>query len=204
MFCFLWWYSKQVMVNYCWILVKYCQNASLSESQNYQRKACYALGWLYDMMQILADPAIIINSPSNALGLQVKYGLIQGRAYWWHLGGWWCFRMRRRMMGWDKSREWGGNVAEQEPISGRKLSLLKTRPPPTPSSRLDDIPLEPVTVTTFLIKFVKSFKNLIWFHLNICLFVISCSTIDILRHLPLDLMTVYPNRSQLWLFWFND
>ena len=85
----------------------------------------HVMRWVdfYDMMQILADPKIIINSPSNALWLEVKYGLIQGRAYWWHLGWWWAmFRMRRRMMGcWDKSREWGGNVAMWDDGGGQCL-----------------------------------------------------------------------------------
>ena len=34
------------------------------------------------MMQIQVDPAIIINSPSNTARLEVKYDLVQGRAYW--------------------------------------------------------------------------------------------------------------------------
>ena len=85
---------------------------------------CTGLTFWYDADS--ADPAIIINSPSNAPRLEVKYGLIQGQAYWWHRGWGW--------KGWgDKSREWGGNVpGSRSQYPPRKLSLLKTRPPPTP------------------------------------------------------------------------
>ena len=42
----------------------------------------------------------------------------------------------------------GGNVpGSRSQYPPRKLSLLKTRPPPTPSSRLNDILLRPVTVS---------------------------------------------------------
>ena len=98
------------------------------------------------MMQILVDPAIIINS--NAGGLEVKYGLIQGfRCYcglsWMRMmvGGQILYENDKGGQILDENDGGGTNPvseAEQEPISGRKLS-----------SRLDLLSRLPLVSMTF-------------------------------------------------------
>ena len=105
------------------------------------------------MMQIRADPAIIINSPSNALGIEVKMvwykdGLIDED--FWDLG---------QMEGVR-----GQCAGEQEPISSPEIVPAQDS---TSSdaflSRLDDILLWPVTVKPFLIQYPGSVVPLTMF-----------------------------------------